>query len=83
MGLWILGSTRFRDANRFPLRSKALHVVVASRWFIHATSRWLDALTGHIGRLYLHIEAIFVFDPGLDHWSARAGGEPFRVASAG
>jgi hypothetical protein len=40
------------------------------RRFIHATSRSLDDLTGHIGRLYLHIEAIFVFDPGLDHWSA-------------
>jgi hypothetical protein len=31
-------------------------------------------------RRYLHIEAVFVFDGRLDHWSARQAGRPFRNA---
>ena len=31
-------------------------------------------------RRYLHIEAVFVFDGRLDHWSGRQRGTPFRTA---
>jgi hypothetical protein len=38
-----------------------------SKRFKQGKSRPFDGLIGHIGRRYLYIEAIFVFDGGLDH----------------
>jgi hypothetical protein len=36
----------------------------------------------HSFHRYLHIEAVFVFECRLDHWSARQTGSPFRIAPA-
>ena len=74
---------RVQLARRRPARCGMDRLSFPVARFNHATSRSLEDLTGHIGRRYLHIEAIFVFDAGLEHLSARAGGEPFRIAPAG
>src|ERR1700733_6940067 len=34
----------------------------------------------HSFRRYLHIEAVFVFEAGPEHWSTRQAGRPFRIA---
>ena len=34
----------------------------------------------HSFRRYLHIEAVFVFEAGAEHWSPRQAGRPFRIA---